>query len=767
MQSSVDAFINGHKATMPGLATLFQADALARLIEQYANAAAGDLRLEAEYIRFKPGSSCLVAYRGSKGHARFPCYAKAMSADNAHKLQKMKVRAAVAGPVGPGRIVIDELLLVIWFFPNDKGLRGLRRYLAANPGIKTLAYKPERRYVGLVERSSGKREVVKIYRRGAFKRALALARIADPIPILPDLTTVEQRRLALRLRWVDGVTIGERIRSGTVDRASCREAGRLISVLHDKVPPDGLRELDIGDENRRAIAIAQDMESLHPGLGRLAGETGRRLTAALARQRAAPVFGHGDFYANQVLLTQTGARLLDFDALALIQAEGDLGLFLAHLQFDALRGRLSRHDCDELGAAFIDGYRERRENDPLRTKLYTLFGMLQLAHRPFRDRMPEWPALAARWLETIDECLRTVVRESDTGPTGATAIESDRGPASAHAELRSALERTTGLAAVARALAGCAPQNTVTVSGATVLRHKPGRRALISYELDGSPPAGPAKVLGKIRFKGLDRRTFEFNVKLYRLISADTALKPLAIPRPLAEVPELSMWLQEWVQGESGWRALEAVDPDRHAVEIATALHRLHTASRVVDKRHGWREELTILGKQLDAALERMPARASRIRQLYAACSTIAGHLRNRPHCTVHRDFYPDQILLRTGEVVMLDLDLHCLGDPAVDIGNFIAHVQERDLRLLGDPYSNDEFCQRFADAYYELSDDEGLPFAVEIYRILSLARHVSISTRFDDRRAFSGDILALCEKEIHRLMHQDARPKIKQESQL
>ena len=37
------------------------------------------------------------------------------------------------------------------------------------------------------------------------------------------------------------------------------------------------------------------------------------------------------------------------------------------------------------------------------------------------------------------------------------------------------------------------------------------------------------------------------------------------------------------------------------------------------------------------------------------------------------------------GRLYLLDFDLYCLGDPALDAGNFIAHVTEQSLRELGD----------------------------------------------------------------------------------
>jgi thiamine kinase-like enzyme len=56
------------------------------------------------------------------------------------------------------------------------------------------------------------------------------------------------------------------------------------------------------------------------------------------------------------------------------------------------------------------------------------------------------------------------------------------------------------------------------------------------------------------------------------------------------------------------------------------------------------------------------------------------------PTSLIHRDFYPDQILVDRDRLWLVDLDLCCQGDPALDIGNFIAHITEQSLRQTGDP---------------------------------------------------------------------------------
>ena len=46
-----------------------------------------------------------------------------------------------------------------------------------------------------------------------------------------------------------------------------------------------------------------------------------------------------------------------------------------------------------------------------------------------------------------------------------------------------------------------------------------------------------------------------------------------------------------------------------------------------------------------------------------------------------HGDFYDKQLILSSGGMVMIDWDLACAGDPAMDAGNFLAHLELRELQ--------------------------------------------------------------------------------------
>ena len=90
-----------------------------------------------------------------------------------------------------------------------------------------------------------------------------------------------------------------------------------------------------------------------------------------------------------------------------------------------------------------------------------------------------------------------------------------------------------------------------------------------------------------------------------------------------------------------------------------------------------------------------------------------------------------------------------CQGHAALDAGNYIAHIQELALRLYGGidalKAHEDAFLRQFLAGSETAKRKE-----VDIYTTLSLARHIYISTLFDNRKHTTETLLKLCESRLH-----------------
>jgi aminoglycoside phosphotransferase (APT) family kinase protein len=183
------------------------------------------------------------------------------------------------------------------------------------------------------------------------------------------------------------------------------------------------------------------------------------------------------------------------------------------------------------------------------------------------------------------------------------------------------------------------------------------------------------------------------------------------------------------------------------ARRIADALHKLQSSGVASTRVHALQDELDILHQRLASVAESRPDWAPRIGAILDVCDRLGSAIPDGEPRRVHRDFYQDQVIVgEDGRLYLLDLDLYAEGDPAVDAGNFLAHLTEWGLRALGDPDAMADRQAAFERRFVERTGGRTGP-AVQAYAFLSLVRHVSISVQIPERRPFTEQILRLCER--------------------
>jgi hypothetical protein len=282
-----------------------------------------------------------------------------------------------------------------------------------------------------------------------------------------------------------------------------------------------------------------------------------------------------------------------------------------------------------------------------------------------------------------------------------------------------------------------------------VTRYKPGRRCVIEYELEVErPDAAPEIVtlIGKVRRLRSGKSGYRLLSALWEAgFGADSA-DGITVAEPIGAVPEFRMWLQRKVQGQVATDLLAEPGGEDLARRIAEAAHKVHRAGVLAKRRHTMHDELRILHERLPSVARSEPQWAGRIERLLDACDRLgAGTLKPEP-CGIHRDFYADQVIVAGPRLCLIDFDLYCEGDPALDIGNFLGHIREQSLRSLGDPEALADLEVAMEERFVELAGEETRA-AVRAYKLLTLARHVHLSTLFPERRPFTGNLLELCEE--------------------
>jgi len=325
-------------------------------------------------------------------------------------------------------------------------------------------------------------------------------------------------------------------------------------------------------------------------------------------------------------------------------------------------------------------------------------------------------------------------------------------------------------------------QQKLRLRAIKVVRYKPARRCLIEYDVsfDGprSPP-GPLTLLGKANARDLDATTHDLLETLRNAGFGANTTDGISVPEPLGIIPEFQMWLQMKMPGMPATELFSKPGGIELARRVAEAAHKLHQTGVATERRHTLTDELRILEEKLALVGRSRPQWAARLQQLFAACEQLAASMPQSQPCGIHRDFYPAQVMVLTPQagdrrpeaggqpsatppasslrLCLVDFDLYCLGDPALDIGNFIGHMSEQSLRQLGNPRALAGQERALEERFLQLSSNRreagglqpaasSLQLAIQCYTTLTLARHIYLSTQFPERQNFTEALLELCE---------------------
>jgi hypothetical protein len=208
--------------------------------------------------------------------------------------------------------------------------------------------------------------------------------------------------------------------------------------------------------------------------------------------------------------------------------------------------------------------------------------------------------------------------------------------------------------------------------GERVLGYKPLYRCVLR---GGNAPAGGwiAKLYG-------GNRDAEAAATYAQLGNCDPC-GPVHIPRPEQHDP---------LRGALSWRVspgeplIESLVSHprpglvRRAAEVIAHLHGRETGWV---RRHTTVDELATAARWARFAANVSPALRARLEQVLDGLRGMAAKLPAGPYVPSHRDFYDKQILVDGERSTLLDLDMACLAEPELDIGNFLAHLHLRELQ--------------------------------------------------------------------------------------
>jgi len=376
----------------------------------------------AVYLRYRAPTSCLVAYRVLGRAGELDVHAVAWARSATEKLAKARARAERARP--PRLFVLEDVAVVVAVFPEDRRLRVLARLvkpragrelltslLGRDPGrdapLLRLRYKPERRWVGQLALDGGPAAVVKAYAADGFAAAQGGSRAwVDRPPLrVPKLLGALPDRGLVALEWIAGRALGEALLYGQAEASEVALAGEALACVHVQ-PASGLLARTPRQHAEHVRTVAAALGLVQPALAARAERLGREISERLAARPGGTTPVHGDFNADQVLLADGRAALIDFDEAALAEPAADLGSFVADLERHACAGRLPPGRAEALGQALLEGYAQRAP-PPARGELalHAAAALFSLAPHFFRERDPEWLERTEAVLDRVGSLL--------------------------------------------------------------------------------------------------------------------------------------------------------------------------------------------------------------------------------------------------------------------------------------------------------------------------------------------------------------------------
>ena len=771
MLASPDAKLVARERSLPGLALVLDHSALSDAL-RHEGFSVSLPAANAFYVRYKPGTSCLVGYASPEQREGGLFYATAFTPGSG-KLKKAPFRRKARWLPGGGRFVLERHAVELCLFPNDDHLPALihlrdpdsgtafiRERVPLDPAdgelrTRLLAYRPERRCTFSVSTGDDPRAILKAYSRTAFEQAERVATLSLCFQgvNVQKLLGVDHRKRLLFFEWLRGEPLTELILRGRASASELRATGAALARLHKSSAPL-LQISDPISDGLKLLELSQTLRSLTPLWYQAARRAAEHAADIVASDPSARVVIHGDFYSQQVLLDGGDVFIIDFDEMAIGTPGMDLGNFAAHLELEVLLGQLRAVQAERVWGGLSDGYSEIAElpSEQL-LAAYTASGLLRLSHDPFRRHIANWPEITGQIIGRVESILAALAPyESSTRSTGDAdlrrRINHEVDPAMPW------LEDALDPLCAARELSGRLqlnerPLRVSSVQTVRLVRHKRGRRALLEYAVDlDEDRAVPRTYVAKVRARRLDRDTYELLHALRGSGFGDDAADGIRVPSPAGLVKRFNMWLSEKVSGTAATEFLLGAGAHDVMCHVFNAAEKLHNASVLPVREHTMSDELSTLSDRICQLGARRPDLQRRIDDLFRACEQLALGYLEYERTPVHRDYYGDQLLIEGRDVWLLDLDQFSMGDPALDYGNFLAHVTELALRQTG---ATDAAITANNALLESCHVAHGAEFAerVEVYHTLTLVRHLWISTEKVERRSVTDPLLSLCENRL------------------
>lgn len=437
---------------LPGLDRLLDTKFVASIVstempEVYPNAT--DCRIA--YIRYKPGTSCVIAYllcadgREKKDSATHILYGKCYDRDD-FALAAEKANASAAMNIGsPHAIVLSGAQAVLFPYMADPKLdsietildhRKMRRILYRwvdcwSPDryrishkameIVPVRYKPEKRAVfrltsRITDRSNNQCKASSVYirhyrddrGRALFELMDSLHRAVpqgDSLCVPRPYAYITDKRILL----IEGLQDRPMTEALDGDRRSMAlsRAATALAHLHSldiARLPERSSGVILKDANATASMLRAVLPASNAKVSRVVGSFQSLEEADLVADKG---FVHGDYFHGQILMQDRSTAIIDFDRSYRGETLADLGNFCAHLIYRVVLSEAGSRTIDRDVEQFVLAYEKECGLPVSRERLahWITFSLHMLAIAPFRALLPDWKSKVDRVIRACEESI--------------------------------------------------------------------------------------------------------------------------------------------------------------------------------------------------------------------------------------------------------------------------------------------------------------------------------------------------------------------------
>jgi aminoglycoside phosphotransferase (APT) family kinase protein len=424
MLTQDDAYLAAYEQALPGLAMLMDEEAFAAALRERLPDA-GVTSASQFHARYKPGHSCVVAYRVRVGDGDVDVYARAMPRESFERIEDMRQRAPVAGSLGAGGLLLEDAAVYVYVFPNDRRIETLallgqpdtRSELLSNvlpdrpalwgAHVSRLRYRPEQRFVARLEGVDGERAALKLHARErsyakAGRNAVAFTS-RGPLRV-PACVGRSDRLRATALEWLPGENLDGLIGKPGFDTSLLASVGAALAELHLQEPAGLSRQDPAARSNLRNWGGL--VTDVRPDLAEQVGALCEQLEDELGKRHTADRSIHGDFGPTQVLVADGSVSIIDLDNAVRGDPAEDLGVFIAKLERRVVNGKLSAARSQKLIAALLAGYEAHAGAggiDRVRLRRHVAATLVRRLPGAFGRRAPDWRSRIGATLARAEE----------------------------------------------------------------------------------------------------------------------------------------------------------------------------------------------------------------------------------------------------------------------------------------------------------------------------------------------------------------------------